>query len=155
MTTRSPSGRYTRGVVRFWPDLAPVVVSTIIGAPAKSPPTLPWLARNSLTIVALKSLMPSLWLAPPQTKPTRRLRSRRRRRTRPEATPPGGDRRPGGQSAPPAGVYSRLNAGRGLAGSTLARCRGALARGRRLAGPADGFLHFRRGVGCDRRRLQR
>ena len=35
------------GFTRFWPDLAPVVVSNMSGAPSKAPVTLPLLARNS------------------------------------------------------------------------------------------------------------
>ena len=46
-TTLSPSVVYTIGVVRFLPDLAPVVVSSTSGAPANMPVTWPPLARNS------------------------------------------------------------------------------------------------------------
>src|SRR6478735_9915886 len=56
-TTRSPSGRYTSGVVRCVPDLAPTVVSSTIGAPSNGPPTLPPWARNSSMILVLKSLI--------------------------------------------------------------------------------------------------
>src|SRR6478735_6734790 len=56
-TTRSPSGRYTSGVVRCAPDFAPTVVTSTIGAPSNGPPTLPLWARNSSMILALKSLM--------------------------------------------------------------------------------------------------
>src|SRR3954469_12059290 len=58
ITTRSPSGRYTSGVVRCAPDLAPTVVSSTIGAPSNGPPTLPPCARNSSMTLALKSLTP-------------------------------------------------------------------------------------------------
>src|SRR4029077_17977394 len=58
ITTRLPSGRYTSGVVRCWPDLAPTVVTSTIGADSNGPPTLPLWLRNSSMTFALKSLMP-------------------------------------------------------------------------------------------------
>src|SRR5665213_2381409 len=43
------------GLTRSSPDLAPVVVSNRTGVPAKGPPTMPALARNSSMMAVLKS----------------------------------------------------------------------------------------------------
>src|ERR1700722_1299367 len=56
----SPSGRETSGLTRVLPDFAPVVVRSTTGAPWKFPPTLPWLARNSSMIPALKSFISAM-----------------------------------------------------------------------------------------------
>jgi len=53
----SPSTSATRGFTRVSPDLAPVVVRSTMGAPAKPPPTLPSLARNSSMTPWLKSFI--------------------------------------------------------------------------------------------------
>src|SRR5579859_5600087 len=65
MNMRSPSARYTSGVVYRLPDLAPVVVNNTMGAPLKPPPTLPSLARNSEMICWLKLLMAPLYCVRP------------------------------------------------------------------------------------------
>ena len=58
-TTRSPSRVCTSGITRSLPVLAPVVVSSTIGAPANAPVTTPSLARNSSITVRLKSFIVS------------------------------------------------------------------------------------------------
>src|ERR1017187_6059022 len=47
---RSPSARYIIGLIRGCPLRAPTVWRSNSGAPAKLPPTRPWLARNSAMV---------------------------------------------------------------------------------------------------------
>src|SRR4030088_764894 len=50
-------GRYIVGVTYSRPLLRPRVCSRTIGAPSKTPPTLPSFARNSVMVCAFQSLM--------------------------------------------------------------------------------------------------
>jgi hypothetical protein len=55
MRYRPSSGRYIAGLTRGLPVRAPTVCRSSNGAPANSPPTWPWLARNSAMTCALRA----------------------------------------------------------------------------------------------------
>src|SRR5439155_21810933 len=59
-TKRPPSTRYTIGLTRSPPLLAPVLWSSNRGAPSKAPPTRPAWARNSSMTLVLKSFAPGM-----------------------------------------------------------------------------------------------